>query len=87
MKYAVYSTAVEVAELLCPLLNQKARYDAMCVRDRLGATLLHTIATIDPSGVERILTLEMTFYHSSLTNVIELSQDLTLFLTANPILK
>ncbi len=29
----------------------------MCVRDRSGATLLHTIATIDPPGVKRILAL------------------------------
>ena len=57
IKYAVYSTSVEVAELLCPLLNQKALDDAMCTRDRSGATLLHTIATIDPSGVERVLAL------------------------------
>ncbi len=83
IKYAVYPTAVEVAELLCSLLNQKARDDAMCDRDRSGATLLHTIATLDPPGVKRIL----IFCHSSLTNFIELSQDLTLFLTANPIFK
>ncbi len=77
IKYAVYSTAVEVAELLCSLLNQKARDDAMCqinnnnfIYDRLklkhqllfpAVLAWRRILDLRVCRVERLLDFEVDF--------------------------